>query len=288
MEKLMFKVLLLIGCTSFCAGDFQSGYDPAYVDVSSVQHKSITYDVVTMKRKSEKIKAKYFGARINGISVSDRYKEWAKTKNIVCYTSAGYMDNSRTTVGLTIDAGVLVNATLEPFDGLVIVYETGGVVLSNLDEANLTVVGNPVPQGKKLDIRNSTTDLELFIEWAKNQRATVFQTHLLVHRNKLAIAPNAPTPPRERRFLAVGTVRGELVHAIVNSGSSNATLYEASKRTLEFLQSFRTMNVMFMINLDPGAQDVFQLYDEHGVKSPFIQGPIPLEKAANILAYYFE
>ncbi len=194
----------------------------------------------------------------------------------------------RTTVGLTIDAGVLVNATLEPFDGLVIVYETGGVVLSNLDEANLTVVGNPVPQGKKLDIRNSTTDLELFIEWAKNQRATVFQTHLLVHRNKLAIAPNAPTPPRKEDFwqwvpCAVNWYMPSLIPA-----APMQRFTKLHKRTLEFLQSFRTMNVMFMINLDPGAQDVFQLYDEHGVKSPFIQGPIPLEKAANILAYYFE
>ena len=37
-------------------------------------------------------------------------------------------------VGLTIDNGNIVNGALTNMDGLVIVYATGGVVVSNLEE----------------------------------------------------------------------------------------------------------------------------------------------------------
>jgi len=98
---------------------------------------------------------------------------------------------------------------------------------------------------------------------------------------------NSNQTQRERRFLAVGKEGNEIVHAIVHAPSPTS-LYEGSRRTLEFLNSYKNMDVTFMINLDPGDQDVFFLFDENGKPDNIIHGTRPLESAANLLVYYYE
>lgn len=268
-------------------------YDPKYVEISTAVHKNHSYDVVSMSRKDNRIKAKYFGAKdYDNKTVPERYKQWAVGKNIVCLTSAGYMDDKYIPVGLTIDNGILVNGTLANFDGLVIVYATGGVVASNLKNADLTVAGGNIPSGTKLDIKNNPFHLQQFIEWAASQKATVFQTHLFVYKNTLDPKIDNKTS-RERRFLAVGTIKNkytnesEVKHIIVNS-PTYSTLYDGCQRSLDFLNVYKNMDVTFMINLDPGAQNVFFLYDSEGKESPAIKGTLPISSAANLLVYYYE
>jgi hypothetical protein len=281
MKRLLFPVLMFFILVSMIPSD-NSGYNPNYVEISTVKHQNNDYNVVFLTRRDNHIKAKYFGAKdYDGSAVPFRYTRWKQGRDIICLTSAGYMDNMGVPVGLTIDNGVVVNQTLEDFDGLIIVYATGGVVATNLENGDLNIpgIGN-------LDIKNSYYDKQTFLKWASDNQATVFQTHLFVYKNQLL--PDIDNKVvRERRFLAVGILGSETVHAIVNS-PLQTTLRDGASRTLKFLNEYKGMNVIFMINLDPGAQNVFFLYDEFGNESDVIKGTLPVEHAANLLVYYYE
>lgn len=274
---------------SVCQAPF-TNYDPDYVNISSVLHDGDKYKLVYMKRgeSGNRIKVKYFGARdFDGTSVPDRFIKWSKGKNIICLSSGGYMDNTQTPVGLTVDNGIEVNNNLKEFDGLVIVYATGGVVATNLKNGDLNIKSDKFPQGKVIDLRKKPMDKGIFMQWCKEESATVFQTHLLAYKNQLTIGTNSEQTKRERRFLAVGTEDGKVVHVIAHN-PSYTSLYEGSRRTLKFLKEFKGMEVTFMINLDPGAQDVFFLFDKNGQINKSIVGTVPIEDAANLLVYYYE
>ncbi len=287
-NSLLFAILLLC---SFIP--VPPAYDTNFVEISGYTDKrGITYNFVYMNRtgSGNRIKAKYFASRgEDGSSVSSRFMGWGKDMNVIAVTSAGYMDRYSVPVGLTIDNGRIVNSNLESFDGLIIVYATGGVVATNLDNADLTLQGGGITAGRKFDIRGSYRDRQDFIDWAESQEATVFQTHLLVYKNQLEIASNASTTPRERRFLAVGkdVNTGETCHVIVNSPESTS-LYEGTRRVKDFLNEYKDMEVTFMINLDPGDQNVFFLFNRDGSVNNSIRGPLPITSAANLLAYYYQ
>lgn len=292
MKKIasLFFVLLGTSVFSIIPITLSTKYDPQFVVTSSVLHNNDSYKVVYMRRAASgnKIKVKYFAAKDEfGTTVSSRLEKWAIGKDIICLSSGGYMDGSSTPVGICVDNGEIVNRSLEKFDGLVIVYATGGVAASNLKNADLSLQGANIPLGKKFDIRNSAMDRTMFLDWCETVNATVFQTHLLAYKNQLTIYPNSDQTSRERRFLAVGYENKEVVHAIVHSPSVT-TLYEGSRRTLSFLNAYKNMEVTFMINLDPGSQDVFFLYDENGKVDNIIHGTQPLDAAANLLVYYYE
>ena len=138
-------------------------------------------------------------------------------------------------------------------------------------------------------IRKLSYDLEAFIEWAAKNQATVFQTHLLAYKNQLTIHSNSSAKTAMRRFLAVGkNDDGELYHVIVQCPATSLTLLDGARNALKFLNNFQNPNVIFMINLDTGAQDVFSLYNCNGSENPLIKGTLQPHEAANILTYYFE
>lgn len=264
-------------------------YDCAYVETINVSYEQDRYQVISMKRQpGNHVKAKYFAARDEqGNSVYSRFQRWSTNKNVILASSGTYMDDSRTPVGLTIDNGTLVNQNLTDWDGLVIIYATGGIAVTNLKNDDLTVDAGGV--ATKYRIRNSSYDLQSFIEWAAQNRATVFQTHLLAYKNKLTIFSNSSLNTAGRRFLAVGkNEEGELYHVIVQCPSEGLTLMAGAQKALRFLNNFQNMDVTFMINLDTGAQDIFKLYNCNGTENPLIRGQRTLPEAANLLAYYYE
>jgi len=267
-------------------------YDSKYVEIFTADFKSFNYDAIIMSRKDNHIKAKYFCNDTYSVNAFEQYKSWSVGKNIVCLITAGYIDDKKIPIGLTIDNGVLVNGTIADFDGLVIVYATGGVVASNLKNADLTVTGGNIPAGTKLDIKNNAFHLQQFIEWAESQKATVFQTHLFVYKNVLD-QKTEKTVYRERRFLTVGTMlnkttkESEVKHIIINSPSSS-TLYDGCKRSLDFLNTYKNMEVTFMVNIEAGSQNIFFLYDSEGKENDFIKGSLPISEAETLIVYYFE
>ncbi len=284
----IFQLLLIVCCFAKNSSIGQVCYSDEYVEISSVKSLTDTYDVVTMKRAGKRVKAKYFAGRdYNGRSVYQRFLEWNKLNpNTILISSGAYLNSRNIPTGLTIDNGVIVNQNLirGGMDALVIIYATGGIVASYLDEGNLKVKG----LSRSLDIRKSG-DLDDFIEWAKENEVTVFQTHLLVFDGQLTIDRKTSSPsPRERRFLVVGKNDvDEIVHTIVYN-PAYISLYDGSKKVKEFLNDFMDIEVIFMINLDTGYQDVFQLYNRDCSLSSSIRGRTDPAHAANLLVYYFE
>lgn len=266
-------------------------YQPGFIEISSVKYKEEQFNVIYMRRDGNRVKAKYFAAAdYNGNNVFQRYQKWAPGKNVILVSSGTYMDYDGIPVGLTVDNGIVVNKSLsKSFDGLVIVNSNGGITVSNLKDGDLRLRGEGMDSTRKYDLRKSAWDLQSFIKWSTASEATVFQSHLLVYKNKLDIAFLNPSPAiAPRRFLAIGKdENGKIVHAIIQS-SAYATLYDGSKRALDFLNNFKEMEVTYMINLDTGDQDVFMLYDKDGAYNRTIRGEKELKAAINLLAYYFQ
>lgn len=268
-------------------------YNSDYVEVSSVEYDGDEYSVVYMLRDGNRIRAKYFAAKDrSGNSVHKRYQNWKKTNTgIVLVSSGTYWNRSKVPDGLTIDNGVLVNGKIMngKMDALTIVYATGGIVVSDLREGNLKLSGGGVDPSRLFDLRNSAQDLYDFKAWAADQEATVFQTHLLVYDDKLQISSyNSSGTERERRFLAVGKNEdGQIVHSIINR-PKYASLYESTKKTKAFLNDFADMEIVFMINLDTGNQDTFELRNSNCSINKTVKGRKQLHEAANLLVYYFK
>jgi hypothetical protein len=286
------KVLLLIAVILICQNLF-SQFDKNYVESSSININDEVYSVVKMSRKNNHVKVKYFAAKdFNGTSVGERFLSWSRNKRIIAYSSGTYMDycdpRYAKPVGLCIDNGRLVNNTIkEKLDGLTIVYATGGIVVTNLRDGNLEVTDLDGTK-KRLNIRDAY-EREEFINWAKNTSATVFQTHLFYFNNQIQIFDNASQDKRERRFLVVGKdENGSVTHYIVNLSGAN-TIYNATEKVVKFLEK-ELDEIIFLVNLDTGCQDVFKLYKEDGgtdIRKSF-QGKGQINQAANLIVYYYE
>ncbi len=290
--KLMLAICIALPLALF-AQSSSTCYDRDYVEVSKVEYQGGEYSVVSMLRSGERIRAKYFAAEDDyGRAVYDRYQEWQQTNsNIILISSGTYWNEQKIPVGLTIDNGVVVNNSLVygRMDALTIVYATGGIVVSNLNDGNLKLSGGGVNTSREFDLRGSTDDLYDFVEWAQEQEATVFQTHLLVYDDKLKVSSNnSSTEPRERRFLAVGrNDNGDIVHLIVHR-PEHASFYKSTSETKQFLNDYEDIEVIFMINLDTGYQDIFELRNWNCSVNQTIKGPIHPREAANLLVYYFK
>jgi hypothetical protein len=289
MKTIITVLFVLFLCQSSIAQ-----YDPNFVSTSSVSLQNELYSTVKMSRKGDHVKVKYFAAKeYNGKSVYERLNSWRRGKKIIAISSGTYMTDCQASValpvGLCIDNGKVVNnVLLDKLDGLAIVYATGGMVASNLKNGDLTVTGS---SGKKtLDIRNAFQRQE-FIKWAEENSATVFQTHLFFYGNKLTIGANSSQEKRERRFLAVGRDdSGEVKHYMVNLSGAN-TLYQATLKVSKYLQEYEDVeNLIFLINLDTGCQDVFETYKPSGAidSRKGFSGKAPITQATNLIVYYYE
>ena len=167
-------------------------------------------------------------------------------------------------------------------DGLVIIYATGGIVVSDIDEANL-YLGS---LNKKIDPR-SYLDRAQLVKWAESEEATIFQTQLLAYKNNLRLVPNqARTESAERRILALATdSQSQLFHIIFNV-TKGVYLGDITKAIFNYLND-NDMSVVAMLNLDTGAYNILNLFNEQG-QSTGIHGSTNLEKASNLLVYYYE
>lgn len=284
MRKKLFFVFALMVCSTHLIAQ----YDANYVSLSNESINGEIYSIVEMTRKDERVKVKYFADKDqSGKSVYQRYLTWSKNKSIISVCSGTYFDRNDVPVGICIDDGYIVNKSEEnEMDGLVIVYKTGGIVASDLKEGNLTVQSST--GSVTLNLRNAL-DRPKFFNWSKENSATVFQTHLLYYKNKLRVGTNGSTTARERRFLAVARDEDNFVrYYLVNLAGSNS-LYNATNKVVKYLGGF-TSNILFIINLDTGAQDSYQVKDNVGrvKREKGFSGTLPLEAAKNLLVFYFE
>jgi hypothetical protein len=289
MEKITLLATLFI--LSFTiSGQTKEIYDFDYVSFGNKTFNNETFTVVQLKRKNMRVRAKYFAAELDGKSIGQRYLEWSKNKNIICYSSGAYMssfDASRADlIGLTIDFGKVVNKTFvrNKLHALVVVYPNGEVDVVNLEEGKVSFEGSG--QSKVFNMSNEN-GVEEFIGWAKSEKLTVFQTHLLTYNNTVGLASNSAPSRQERRFLAITTnKKGEKEHFIINKPDP-ASLLDATNAVVGYLNS-RNYNVEALINLDTGAQDTFRFFDYKGIESDVLKGRLSLKDARNLIVYYYE
>tara|TARA_B110001452_G_C15207833_1_gene418980 strand:- start:478 stop:1404 length:927 start_codon:yes stop_codon:yes gene_type:complete len=302
---LLLPLIFLILTSSDNVSGLLPAYDSDYVQASSITHHGEQYKVISMKRSGKRVRAKYFAYKLNGQEIKQRYNSWSQGKDVILYTSGTYMDYSfdaktARLKGLTVDNGKIVNGNLaknqrtgkNEMDGLVIVYPHGGIAVSNLKDGDLKLSGGNTNPNKLYNLRGSSGDLYQFKEWAKSQRATVFQTHLLAWDNELLFEYNVnkTESPRERRFLAIGYApNGDVMHCIVHK-PDNASLYNASKKVLNFLKERKRMKVIALLNLDTGAQDIIKIFTKSGATNNMItsKNNQTIDNARNLLVYYFE
>jgi hypothetical protein len=240
--------------------------------------------------KRDKVKAKYFAWKKDGQHVDERYDSWKQGKEIVLMTGAAYVNGwqgSEVPVGVTVDNGVIINRGYDNnIDGLVIIYATGGIAVSNIDNGDLYLDA----LGRKIDIRN-TRDRHELLNWAVKENASIFQTHLTIFKNQLVCNYSKNAKSSTRRFLVlVKSSSGEFFHVIFYFKHARYTLYHISEMTLNYLKD-KEMDVIAMLNLETGTYDVINtgsgVTDCNGDyikgKRNEIRKEIP-----NLLTYYYE
>ena len=283
-------IFLSLSChTSF------SQYNDNYVQVKTADIYGDDIKVVKMSRKDNHVKVKYFPAALNGKTVYERYHDWSANKSIIAYLNGSYADNCggnplfTNPVGVSFDAGKLVNARIkDDMDGLVIVYATGGLLVSNLKEGNLSIKESKTGKSSVLNLRNAI-DFNKFKNWAKEEEVTVFQTHLLSYKDSILVYSNGSPNARERRFLAVCKDEdGNIIHCLINLAGQN-TLYDATIKVTDYLKKIEDIkNIIYLVNFCCGCHDVFQTFDENGKYKSGFSGTMPINSAANLLVYYYE
>jgi hypothetical protein len=288
MKKNNITLMIMVLIPFFVKAQDFSGY----VETKSTTIDGTSYIIEKMSRKEGHVKAKYFACKEGNTLVANRYDKWATNKKVIAISSGTYMNSYdlsvATPVGLCIDNGEIINRELKQnMDGLVIVYATGGIVASNLKEGNLKIRVN----GKDtvLDILRNSMQLTFFMDWAEEQEATVFQAHLFVYKNQQTITEKSKKDVAPRRFLAVCQTGTDVFHYIINLPTS-LTLYDGSTKAFNYLQNYEHMNVVFMINLDTGKQDVLKIFDPAGMpySGSGFSGALSMTDAANLLVYYYE
>jgi hypothetical protein len=214
---------------------------------------------------------------------------------IIAYLNGSYADNCggnplfTNPVGVSFDAGKMVNGRIkDDMDGLIIIYATGGLLVSNLKEGNLSIKESKTGKSSVLNLRNAI-DFNKFKNWAKEEEVTVFQTHLLNYKDSILIYPNSSPNARERRFLAVCIDEdGTIDHCIINLAGTN-TLYDATNKVTDYLKKIEDMkNIIYLVNFCCGCHDVFQTFDKNGKYKSGFSGTMPINNAANLLVYYYE
>ncbi len=287
-------LLIFLISTAFIKGVEE--YDEDLIEVTTAVFKSEKFHVVVLKRQNQRISAKYFAATdpYNNKTVPERFQLWKKGKNIIAVSSGTYMTTcspqTAKPAGLCIDNGVIVNNSIDSrLGGLIIVNQKGDIKATKISDGNLSIPGN----NKAIDIKNSF-DRNTFINWAKNNDATVFQSHLLAYDDLLNISPCNNTQQScakkaSRRFLIAGTdENNERINVIIHS-PSETTLYDGAVKVFRFLKEYKEMkSIHFMINLDTGCQDVFNLYYTDGSKANNLKGTLHENDAVNLLVFHYE
>ena len=241
---------------------------------------------IWLNRSSKRVKAVYFSEG----DVYGKFKRWKSGKNIVLTCSGAFADdldktNGALPVGLNVENGNIKNRNVikDKMDALVIVYGTGGIVVSDLTKGDLFLKS----LNKEVDIRKDFTAKYDLLKWAEKEQATIFQTQLLAYKNKLKIDSDGRKKRRERRFLALATNRSGVLYHIIFNFPREIYLYDGAKDVLEHLKD-QGMDVTALLNLDTGAYNVLDLntgdYDLDGK----IKGKTQVSKAVNLLSYHYE
>lgn len=282
----LFSIILL-------AQNTYSQYGNGYVNMQTDHINGDKLTLLNLSGKGSRIKVKYFAYKDGGTSVYQRFLNWKIGKNIICYSSGAYIDFCDAIIAkpaaFCIDNGNVINNVLAAdLDGLIIIYPTGNMQAYSIKEAAIDIVYKEGTR-KKINIKNAL-EKQFFIEWAKKTGATVFQTHLLCYKNQLAVSA-VSKKTSNRRFIVSGKDGNGNARQIIINSLSQLTLFDATSNVINYLKTSSLLSdISFIFNLDPGCQDVYRVYNSDGkicTLSGF-NGSYQIEKAANLIVYYYE
>jgi len=294
-KNLIFRLLFL-----FISNALLAQYDQKLVKFDFREEDGNPYGIIKLNMKNEKIKLKYFASKSEmGEPIMERFNDWSFNKNLVLFSSGTYYfypnknnrnKNSALPVGLCFDNGIAINKVIDPkLDGLVLLYPSGNIVVENLKNNSITIKRR---QGNLSFNLKDQFDRMAFFKYAQEMKATIFQTHLFVHDNKLLIGTNANSYKDFRRFLA-GTISdsGDLIYYVINL-PFNSTILEGSIKAQQYLKNVeRVKSISFLINLDTGAQNTLNVFHPKTGKlldNANFSGTKQLKDAINLLAFYYE
>lgn len=241
---------------------------------------------IWMSRAKKRMKAAYFSTG----EVYNKQQRWSRGKDVFLTCSGAFSDDldvrdGALPVGINVEQGMIKNRTVvkEGMDALVVVYASGGIVVSDLTKGDLYLQS----VDKTIDVRSDITAKYDLLEWAETEKATIFQTQLLAYKDQLKIDSRGRKQKRERRFLALATSKkGALYHIIFNL-PKGVYLYDGAKDVLEHLQD-QGMKVTALLNLDTGAYNVLDLDSGDYTVDKSIKGKIGVHKAVNLLSYHYD
>lgn len=240
---------------------------------------------IWLNRSSKKMNAAYFSEG----DVYGKYKKWSNEKDVFLTCSGAFSDDLNKTagalpVGINVENGYIKNRTVikDKMDALVIVYATGGIVVSDLTQGDLSLKS----LGREVDIRKDISAKYDFLDWAKKESATVFQTQLLAYKNELKIGYQGRKQNRERRFLALATTSTGTLYHIIFDLPKGVYLYDGAKNVLDHLKN-KNMDVTAILNLDTGAYNVLQVNTGDYSLNSKLKGPTSINRAVNLLSYYY-
>jgi len=237
-------------------------------------------------RTGKNVKAKYFAYKQNGEKIYERYNDWKSGKKIISYCAGPYTaQNYNVPQGLTIDDGNLVNRDIDKdLDGLIIVERVGGVRVADLEKPSSQCI-NLVSINRKLNPRNSSSEKNKFIKWARDENATVFQTNLMYFKNEKKFRNVSATA--NRRIFVLGIDNGQVVHIIFNI-TPDVSLTKISKEIYQHLNNKNNFKVIGILNFDTGMYDIFQAFNQDGTEDTNLRGTTPVSDAQNLMVYYYE
>jgi hypothetical protein len=277
-------------------------YDQKLVKFDFKEINGNPFGVVKLNMTNQRVKVKYFASKDanSNLSVYQRFNEWAFNKKLILVSSGTYYyypvktnrdKNTARPVGICIDNGNVINKTTDDnLDALALIYSSGRIAVENLKNKTISVKdanGNPL----NLNLNNAL-DKNIFLKWATDVKATIFQTHLFAYKGNLLVGQNANAFKDYRRFLAAGiNNNNETVQYIINL-PFNSTILEGSKYALDYLKTNENLKeISFLINLDTGAQNAMETYHPKTgdkLNNSNFSGVKEIKDAINLIVYYYQ
>lgn len=251
------------------------------VEISAIKKSVSTLDYAIRMKRPE-IKSTYFAQ-----SPVEEFEEFRKQNRIVCAATGGYAtyigDGRLRPDGFTVQSGEIINPIILHDRHGLLLFTEGGIRMLNLSTAEVVL-----PNGERIDNPlKSILAYSKLMNWCTDNKATVFQTHLLAFGGSLLIDPaKAKSDKKERRLLAIvrDLSSAELSHVIIDIPAK----YELASLSSEIfrLLSDDGHKVEGMVNLDTGAFNILSVFDENDQLLRTPSGLIGLENAINLVVYY--
>lgn len=216
-------------------------------------------------------------------NVPARYSTFKANNKVALATTGGYTNAAHQPEGFTTEEGNIVNPVMMPDRHGLAMISKGGINVLDLKNQNFLLPDGGPTIDSPLDSLLAYAQL---LKWCEEKHATIFQTHLLAYSDNLRINPQKANPEmRERRILALASdKKTQQVYHVIFNVKEQCNLAQITSEIFGLLQT-RNLKVEAMLNLDVGAFNILNVYDDNGNLLQDVKGPIDINDATNLLVY---